>query len=413
MTAWSLPALADDPMGRLDPADPYPIYAELRASAPVHWSRHLNSWVLTSYEDVRAVLDHPDFRSVDPASRLSRIAERGGPPLTNLTAIFSFVTPLMDPIRSPGMKRVFFQMLTSWRQLGLRERLAERATALLEAGAATGRIDLAAGYGRELAIFAIGSLFGMPEREHDSLAVTTGIRTFVSRVVHPLRELVRLEVEAATLVDRFRALIVERRLAPANDGVSRMLQAADMELDWSDEALAGFCAFLLGAARETTSTAIGGCALRLFQEPGLRARLCENPAQRPTALRELLRLVAPFQYVPRIALRDTRIGGKSIRQGQGVCAMLAAANRDPIAFPDPDKVDLERSGPEPLTFSSGSFRCLGEQLALMELGVAIDTLLVYPDLCLGEEPVVWGASMHIRELRHVPAVFAGAEASRG
>jgi cytochrome P450 len=400
------PALADDPVSGLDPADPYPIYAELRSRAPAHWSRRLNSWVLTRYDDVRSLLDHPDFRIVDPASRLARVASRGGPSLANLTSIYSCISSLTDPSRSPAVKRVFFELLAGWRRLGARELLAARATALLDGGATSGCIDLAAGYARRLAVFAFGTLFGIPEAEHEALAGSTGLLSCVGRVVHPLRELARMEADAAKLVDHFRILIAERRGAAADDGLARLVRAADSELGWGDDELAGFCAFLLIAARESTSTAIGGCAARLLDEPRLREHLRENPASRPAAIRELLRLVSPFQYVSRTAVRDTVIADQPIRASHAVCAMLGAANRDPLAFPDPDSVDLARRGPEPLTFSSGAFRCLGDQLAQSELRVAIDGLLDHPHLRLADEPAVWGPSMHVLELRHLPAEFA-------
>lgn len=398
-----------DPIARLNAADPYPVYAELRESAPVHWSASLDSWVLTRYQDVRAVLAHPDFRVDDPARRLARVSERGGPPLANLTAVYSCIAPLIDPDRNAGMKRVFAPLLASWRDLGLRERLAARATALLEEGARCGSIDLAAGYARKLAVFAFGTLLGIPESEHEAMCASVGINSCVSRALHSLRELVRLEAEAKLLVDRFRGVVSERRAAQSDDAVGRLLRAADAELGWSEDALAGFCAFLLGAARETTSTGIGGCAMRLLVEPGLRSRLRRDPGARPAALRELLRLVAPFQYVSRIAVRDTVVSGQSISRGQAVCAFIGAANRDAAAFPDPDRVDLERRGPEPLTFSAGWFRCLGEQLATLELAIALDCLLEFPTLRLGQAKAVWGPPMHILELRHVPAVFTELE----
>ncbi|HEV2362704.1 MAG TPA: cytochrome P450 [Caulobacteraceae bacterium] len=413
MTTAANASLADDALACIDPADPHPIYAELRERAPIHWSRSLNGWVLTRYDDVRRVLNDDDFKPGSPATHIARLGQRGGPALTHLTAVLASIERLADAERAPSMRRLFFSWLGSWRKMGLAEKIAQRASALLAAGQSAGHIDLGVGYGRKLAAFTVCSVFGLSESEHAELSDSVGILSCLSFKLHPLRELVRMESEAARIMSRFRALIQARRIRMGDDGLSSMLRAADADGGWTDDELAGSCAFFLGAARETTATAIAACAVRLLKDPLLLTRLRAEPAIRAVALRELLRLITPFQFVGRRARRDKFIAGQEIRSGQSVCVLLAAANRDPSVFPEPDKVDLDRQGPEPLTFGSGEMRCLGEQLGRLEVGLAIDRLLEHPDLRLSGEPVVWGKATQMLELRHVPAVFGPMGTGRG
>jgi cytochrome P450 len=173
----------------------------------------------------------------------------------------------------------------------------------------------------------------------------------------------------------------------------------------SDNELAGYCAFFFTAAAENTSIAISAAAVMLLQRPQLRARLQADRLLVPAAVREFLRLAAPVQFVVRQSKKDIGLAGLTIRAGEPMVLMLGAANRDPDAFANPDEVDLDRSGADALSFSAGPHRCLGAQLATLEMEIAIRAILDNPRLRLSSQVPVWAPRMNIAPLERADACF--------
>jgi cytochrome P450 len=160
---------------------------------------------------------------------------------------------------------------------------------------------------------------------------------------------------------------------------------------------------LLVAGHETTSNLIGNAVLALLAHPGERKRLLDDPGLLPGAVDEFLRYDGPIQLTDRMALEDCEIGGQPIRRGQLVALVLAAANRDPERFADPDRLDVTRPDNRHLAFGQGNHFCLGSQLAKLEAEVAIGALLRrFPDLQGEPEPPGWRRSMILRGPVAVP-----------
>jgi cytochrome P450 len=397
---------AHDPLRELGPANRERIYAELREQMPVYWSSVHAAWILTRYADVSAILRHPDALALDVMPFLQSLCRRGNLDLSNLFRFCSSLSLLTRPPRHDAFRRLLAQSLSGIRRLNLPDLLEQRADLLLACGERDGAIDLAGGYGRALALFVIGSFLGVPEDDLPALSgMAVDLMAVFERILASVSTLNRLDKSAAALMDYFERLIESRRQEPADDGTSLLVRLADEQLGCSDEELAGCCTFFFIAAEETTATAISGAALTLLQRPAWRAHLAGDPARIPQAVRELLRLVSPVQYVARQLRVEIQIADQLISAGDTILLMLGSANRDPAAFPNPDEPDLDRSGPESLVFAPGPYRCIGAQLATFEVEVAVRKLLERPRIQLSPYPPTWSERMNIAPLKRLPAYF--------
>jgi cytochrome P450 len=397
---------AKDPLLGMHPANRETIYRTLRETMPVYRSAVHAGWVLTRYADVSTVLRHPDALALDAMPFLQSLSDRGALRLSKLLAFVSSLSLLNRPPRHEAIRRVLAQALAGVRNLSLAQMLEHRATELLERGAHDGRIDLAAGYGRALALFVIGRFLGIAEADVCELGVVAAdFMAIFERQLPSVSMLKKLNDGAGALMTYFADLIRARRQSPADDGISLIVRLSDESLACSDEELAGHCTFFFIAAEETTGAAITSAARSLLQLPELQSALRTDPSRIADAARELLRLASPVQYVARQLRSDIHIADQRIPAGDALILMLGSANRDPAAFPDPDEVDLDRRGPDSLVFAAGPYRCVGAQLATFEMEVAIRNLLAWRGLSLSRQPPTWTDRMNIAPIRHLEAVY--------
>jgi pimeloyl-[acyl-carrier protein] synthase len=167
------------------------------------------------------------------------------------------------------------------------------------------------------------------------------------------------------------------------------------------------CVLLLVAGHETTVNLIANGTLALLRHPEARAGLRADAELPGSAVEELLRYDSPVQFTSRHALADLEIGGRRVRAGETVIAVLGAANRDPAQFPDPDRLDLTRAPNRHIAFGGGIHFCLGAPLARVEARIAIGALLArLPDLELGPQPPVRRDTVTLRGLASLPVTFA-------
>ena len=398
-------ALSYDPLRELRPANRERILAELREGAPTYWSSVHAAWVLTRYADVSAILRHQDALALELASFLQLVSERGKLDLSSLIEFCSSVSFLTHRPRHEAVRHVLVQALGRIWRMNLTELVEKRADQLLALGERDGIIDLAGGYGRPLASFVIGSFLGVPEVDLPELRAVARDLTAVFERVVARKVLIKLNKCAAALINYFVRLIVSKRQDSGDDGTSTIVKLADKHLECSDRELAGYCTFFFLAAEETTSAAIPGAALILLRHPSLRARLVSDASLIPHAVGEMLRLVSAVQYVVRKLRVDVNLEGQVIPAGEPIVLMLGAANRDPAAFPNPDEVVLDRTGPEPLAFATGPYRCIGAQLATFEVELAMRKLLERPRIQLSSDFPVWTDRSNVAPLLRLPACF--------
>ena len=394
-----------DPLFRLRRANREEIYRELRESMPVYWSAFHSSWVLTRYADIIALLRNPQAQAIQSLPFLQSLVQRGGLDLSHLIDFTSSLSLLTRPPRHAAIRKLLGQAIGGIRQLNLTTLLEQRAETLLTVAARQGAIDLAEGYGRALTLFLICRFLGVPEEDVPALSRLAAEFMAVSERQVSVRMLLALNRDAGRLMDYFGRLIAAKRKSPDDDGISLIVALADRELACSDAELAGYCTFFFIAAEETTGSAISSAALMLLERPDRQAYLAREPARLAQAIPEFLRLASPVQYVARQASVDLTIAGRPVSAGDTITLMLGAANRDPTAFPDPDRLVPDRSGPEALVFAAGPYRCLGAQLATFEVEIALRKLIEVPGLRLSGKPPVWTERTNIAPLRHLEANF--------
>jgi cytochrome P450 len=211
---------------------------------------------------------------------------------------------------------------------------------------------------------------------------------------------IRLANEGRTdLLAYFEELIARRRRKPQNDMISAMLRAEDDGRFLSHGELLGMLLLLLVGGHETTVNLIANGMLALMRNPAQFALLAADESITKRAIEELLRYDAPVQYTGRVARRDVEVGGRLIRAGQPVRLLLAAANRDPDAFEDPERLDVTREREPHLAFGWGVHVCLGAPLARLEGEIAIRALVrEFPKMRLSEQTLRYRPASVLRGL---------------
>ncbi len=405
----TIPSPAINP---LDPAcarDPYPILARLREHDPIHRDEAMNAWVVTSFDacvsimqDPRFTLDvrewegyqpptHPDllrFRSIDDANlfTLPQIDHRR----VRLLVSKAF-TPRAVRAVAPIVHAIVDDCLAAVRS--------------------TGRLDLVADLADAFPTYVISRLIGIPpnsarERRFKELADVAIAQASPLLAMEERIAAIPMREELFALVDE---CIEERRGAPQDDILSRLIHVEEEGKRLSREELLALVTGLVTAGSETTASALVLGMRELLHRPDQLHLFRTRPEIRPNAAEELLRHQLPGYFTMRVPTEDVVVGGREIRRGQLVLPSIAAAHRDPARFPDPDRVDLERDLSEAALFGRGPHSCLGAQLARLELTIAYGKLVdELPDLKLGcrYDEVPFAPHPLIRSVTELPLVFA-------
>jgi cytochrome P450 len=275
---------------------------------------------------------------------------------------------------------------------------------LLDAAAAKERFDLIEDYAALIPIEVIGNLLGVPHERRGplrewSLAILGALEPV------PTEAQARRGTEALLAFRPWlQELIEERRRAPGDpfrDVLTRLIQGEGADR-LSEDDLIENCAFLLNAGHETTTNLIGNALATLLDWPDQRARLIEDPLRVKMAVEEFLRFESSNQLGNRITTRAGEIGGVAFEAGQPVTLCIGAANRDPAAFEDPDRLDVTRWPNRHLGFGFGIHLCAGLSLARIEGNVAIDRVLARFPSYRADGPAVRGGRARFRGWLSVP-----------
>ena len=204
----------------------------------------------------------------------------------------------------------------------------------------------------------------------------------------------------------FDSAIKEQRLRPRGGLVSALMNAEVQGDRLTDEEVVANCIVTMVGGQETTTNLIGSGVLSLLRNPDQLEKLRADLALIPSAVEELLRYESPSQHTARLAPEDTEIGGKQIRKRQAVMAVMAAANRDPERFPDPDRLDITRKDNRHVAFGWGAHFCFGAPLARIEGQIAFEEMLRrLPNLALEPGILTWRTNLGLRGLTALPVRF--------
>jgi cytochrome P450 len=266
-----------------------------------------------------------------------------------------------------------------------------------------GTMDLVSDFAYPLPVMVIAGLLGAPEEDYGVFRDAS--RKFSEALnICSEEHSAACETPALEMMDYFRDLVSTRRKVPRDDLISAMVAESETGGGIEPDELAATCVFLLWAGHETTKNLISGGLLTLLRNPDQISALLLNPDLLPSAIEELLRFVSPIQRVCRWTNSPVDISGARIEESQLVVAMIAAANRDPARFSDPDRLDITRDDNGHFAFGRGAHHCIGNLLARIEAGIAIGSILRrMPDLTEGPGNVEWLATSFVRGPARFPA----------
>lgn len=396
----------------LDPAvlaDPWPLYRALREAAPVVWDPYLSCWVVTGYDE--ALFVHKTF-SADRTPSAEFMARLGMGEIAPLAEVMSRQMLFLDAPAHTRMRKLCSAAFTPRRVERLAATIAAIADDLIDAALAQGQIDVVADFAEPLPAMVTADLLGVPRADHAQLkAWSADFAEMLGNFQHNPGGVVRVLKSLADMTRYFRSAIREeqRRLG---DGLVRSLVEADVDGArlTEDEVIANVIVTMVGG-QETTTNLIGNGMLTLLRQPAALAQLRDDPAIGETAIEELLRYETPSQHTGRIARSTVELGGQTIPAGAPVLAVMAAANRDPAQFADPDRLDLARADNRHLAFGWAAHFCFGAPLARLEARLAFAALLRRLDHpALVDQPLVWRQNLGLRGLTALPVRFgAGAQ----
>jgi pimeloyl-[acyl-carrier protein] synthase len=311
----------------------------------------------------------------------------------------------LDGDRHRRVRDAFGGLFTARRVERYRAIIAGRAAALIDQAAPAGAMDLVADFARPLPFIVITEVLGVPPGDRDWLA--TAVAT-LNRGFARQRDADRTPVQAANdaagqMLSYFTGLLDQRTAVPADD---LMTTLAARHADGEDRRdLAANCIFFINAGHQTTTTLLTLGAHLLCTHPEALAALQEDPGRWPAAVEEMLRLITPTTFTAATPRNDADIHGVQCPAGQPRLLFLAAANRDPATFPDPDRFDISRATNPHLSFSAGAHFCLGAPLARLHGEVALATLFTrLPGLAARTPPDIT-ASVPIRQVDHFPVTW--------
>jgi len=392
----------------LDPqlaVDPYPAYAALRQEDPVHMSA-LGAYVLTRYEDVsRLFADTESFQHQYVTQQKVRAGDEvQAQPYFGYFRRMIFVSDDPNHLR---LRKLMNKAFTLRRIRDLRGRAEQIASDLMAAQSASREMDFIRDFTYPFPLRVIGTILGIPDADHETIgghaAAVTPLTEFL-----PLAPdvLARANEAVQILAEYFTDLANKRRQESTEDLFSAMVHAAEDGKTLSTDELIANAILLYIAGHETTAGGTGLALLSLHRNPDQWQLLKEQPDLIPAAVEELLRYDTPGQGSARVTTTDVTFGDVDISAGNIILGYLGAANRDPEAYSDPDRLDVTRDYstlPRPATWGGGAHMCLGRMLALQEFEVALTLLITkFPGLTVEEEGLRFRPTPLMRGVQTLP-----------
>ena len=362
-------------------ADPYPILAALRARSPVHPNPD-GTYVLTRYADMVTCYRDPSLWSSD--KRADFLPKFGDSPLFEHHTTSVVFT---DPPDHTRIRALFQHAFTRKALAALTPRIETLIDGYLDHFAEAGEVELVEDFSFRLPIEVVCDMLGVPASDREVLrkwatAILTALEPSLSDA-----QLAEGNSAVVEFKDYLRELLKHRRAHPDQANETEVLTVlADAEADGqrlSEIELLHQCIFMLNAGHETSTNMLSHGVHEMLRHPDQIARLNADPGLIDTCVDEVLRYQAPIQINNRRSLSATELGGVALPEGTTVHMIVAAGNRDPEQFPDPDRFDIGRRPNRHLSFALGVHICAGNALARIEAAIAFQKLFQrFPDIAL-------------------------------
>jgi cytochrome P450 len=398
-----------DPANR---ANPWPLWAKLRET-PVCWQEdgpdEQGTYVVSTYDEIAALLHDPRVSS----DFVNSLQTEG-----RSTGAFAQAFIERDPPEHDRLRRLAMRHFGPPERPGyleeLRPEVARIATSLLDRLHGQRRIDLVEGFAYPLPVAVICRILGVPLEDQPRFRVWADAT--IERIGADTGEQRRRRDQAFAELGQYMAGLIERRRRqPGDDMLSRMATDTGPDAPMADADLVRTAQLLLIAGHETTVNLIANAMLTLLRHPAALERLRREPDLVAPTVEEVLRYEPPVQMLPnRTTLDDIVVAGTTIPRGVVLTLALAAGNRDPARFADPDRFDPERRDNQHLGFGSGVHSCFGAPLARMEAQIALPELvrrLEQPRLAV--DPPPYRSNPILRGPRHLQIEIDGVRAGQG
>jgi cytochrome P450 len=393
----------------LDPevlADPYPLYRRLRTEAPVHWDPYLHAWVVTRYEDVITVLTRFSADRTPPPEFFESL---GAPQVAPVAKVMVKQMLFLDAPAHARLRKLAAPAFMPARVRVLHDHIEKIATQLIDDVQArgTGRMELLTDFAEPLPAIVTAEMLGVPVEDHRDLKDwSAAFAGMLGNFQHNPDRLDGVLSAVENLTAYFQDAIRAQRKNP-REGLVHALMSSEVDGDrLTDEEVVANCIVTMVGGQETTTNLISNGILTLLRNPDQLARLRADAEIMPAAVEELLRYESPSQHTARLAPGDVVLGGKQIGKRQAVIAVMAAGNRDPERFPDPDRLDFDRPDNRHLAFGWAAHFCFGAPLARLEGQIAFEALLRrFPVLELTGEKLVWRENLGLRGLQALPLSY--------
>ena len=392
----------------LDPgflADPYPFYRRLREQAPV-FKAEQGFWLLTRYEDVAFSLRDKRFGKDFAGTIRRRYGEDRlrEPTIANLSRTML----VLDPPDHTRLRGLVTKAFTARRIADIRPRIRRLVDQQLYHVADKGGMDVIRDLAHRLPVIVICDMLGIPEEHRAAFLAGSNVS---GRILDPV-PMTRQELDHANAMTEagnayFDQLCELRRREPQDDLTTELVKAEEAGDRLSAEELRSNIGLLFGAGHETTTNLIGNGLLALHRSPDQWQRLKDEPSLIAGAIEELLRFDSSVQMTGRVTNTEVEVGGVTIPAGESIIMLLGAANRDPVQYADPDRLDVGRENVRPMSFGGGIHHCLGAQLARLEAELVFTALVErLPSLELPEKDHPdWRRNFTLRGLNKLPAVW--------
>jgi pimeloyl-[acyl-carrier protein] synthase len=395
-----------DPFSELFKDNPYPIYKQLRQSAPIHFQKisdYNSFWFISEYEDIDTILKDPrfvrEFKTVFP--------ENNWVPKKEQKEIFEILQSWVlfrDPPAHIRLRKnivLAFQKVYSEKIEDTINSIAKELCAKL-----VDNFDLVNDFAVPLPSMVLANLMGLPTKDWKFIKESSGILVAsfdISKTPEHHKNVGNNLI--ISMKDYFSKWIELKKVSPGKDIISELIilmQKEDSSSILPHELMSNLF-FLIVAGHETTTSLISNSILALLQHPKELEKLKANPLLINNAIEEVLRYDSPIQMTFRIASEDINIKGKTIKKGQQVALLLGSANRDGKEFESADTLNIERKNANKhLSFAAGIHYCVGANLAKTEARIAINTLIErFPNLSISKQATIWGENPSFRGLKQL------------
>ncbi len=385
-------------------SNPYPLYRRLREASPVLWDPFLHMWIVTSYDAAVTVL-HKFSAARTPRPEQLRAMGLGA--LEPIARVMIRQMLFMDSSAHARLRGVFSAAFTSRRVERLQGRIQEIADRLIDDVAATGRMDVIDDFAAKLPGIVTAELLGVPVSDHHQLKRwSEDFAEMLGNFQHNPDRADQMLRSVAEMTSYFSSAIRAQAKGRGDGLIQQLVKASPDGAGVTEEEMVANLIITMVGGQETTTNLIGNGLLTLLRNESALAELRTDPSIMESAIEELLRYESPIQHTARVATEDTTLGGKPIHKRDAVLAVMAAANRDPKQFSDPDRLDLKRPNNRHLAFGWAAHFCFGAPLARMEGEIAFSTLLRrLPSLKLNPQTLSWRTNYGLRGLSALHVSF--------